>query len=146
MLLIVIIENIFCKDGLVSLVLVEAFGIWEFLSWTKRKIWKNACIETDSLLVIQGLRSLFVLPFYFGWTISECKLLLQSLHQVSIIFVKRSANLVVHSLAKAANSKSDCVLTMVNFRASTLNVLNKDFLQKKKIEYIFRILFIMYSL
>lgn len=47
-------------------------GVKEALSWVKRKKWGAVSIETDSLTVVQSIRSKAVMLSYFGDLINEC--------------------------------------------------------------------------
>ncbi|XP_060959242.1 uncharacterized protein LOC115700001 [Cannabis sativa] len=83
-----------------DLALVEAMGVREALSWLKEKMWQRVLIETDCLTVVQALCSHVKMISLFGNVINECKSVLKELRNVSIYFVKRSADMVAHSLAR----------------------------------------------
>ncbi|XP_062089022.1 uncharacterized protein LOC133795584 [Humulus lupulus] len=101
-----------CVGGLVEPDFAEALGIREALSWIKTKDWHNVEVESDSLVSIQAIRSSSVFLSYFGRIIQDCRRLLLDLiyHEVSIKFVKRSANAVTHSLAKTTSIISDRIV------------------------------------
>uniref|UniRef100_A0A803PEE1 Reverse transcriptase domain-containing protein n=1 Tax=Cannabis sativa TaxID=3483 RepID=A0A803PEE1_CANSA len=82
--------------------LVEAMGVRGALSWLKRRPRQQTFVETDCLTVVQALRSQVKMISLFGIVISECKCLLRELKNVSICFIKRSANMVAHCLARAS--------------------------------------------
>ncbi|XP_060969924.1 uncharacterized protein LOC133037116 [Cannabis sativa] len=82
--------------------LVETMGVREALSWLKRSPRQQAFVETDCLTVVQAIRSQVKMISLFGIVISECKVLIQELKNVSICFVKRSANMVAHTLPRAS--------------------------------------------
>uniref|UniRef100_A0A803QKM0 RNase H type-1 domain-containing protein n=1 Tax=Cannabis sativa TaxID=3483 RepID=A0A803QKM0_CANSA len=86
----------------VDVVVAEAIGIREVLSWLKDRQWPQVFIETDSLCVVQALHSSIHMISLFGSVIQDCKNLLASFHNVVVSFVKRSANVVAHTFAKAA--------------------------------------------
>ncbi|KAM6598072.1 hypothetical protein CsatA_008596 [Cannabis sativa] len=90
---------------------IEALGIKEALSWIKNKSWKNAELETDSLLCVQAIKSNQKMSSTFGIVIEECRLLLSLLQDVKLRFVKRSANRVAHAIARHSRFISDsCIL------------------------------------
>ncbi|XP_062080209.1 uncharacterized protein LOC133784961 [Humulus lupulus] len=101
-----------CIGGLVEPEFAEAIGIREALSWIKDKNWHKVEVESDSLVSIQAIRSPTVLLSYFGRIVHECRQLLLDLihHEMSIKFVKRSANAVAHSLARSTSIISDRVV------------------------------------
>ncbi|XP_062099964.1 uncharacterized protein LOC133805803 [Humulus lupulus] len=105
-----------CVGGLVEPVFSEALGIREALSWIKTKDWHNVEVESDSLVSIQAIRSSTVFLSYFGKIVQECRQLLLDLicHEVSIKFVKRSANAVAISdrivFGSAIPPDMNCVL------------------------------------
>uniref|UniRef100_A0A803Q0T2 Reverse transcriptase n=1 Tax=Cannabis sativa TaxID=3483 RepID=A0A803Q0T2_CANSA len=88
--------------GVVEPVLAEVLGIKEALSWVKEAKWQNVILESDCLCAVQAIRSSLDMISTFGLIVKDCKNLLASLINVSISFVKRSANLVAHSFGKAA--------------------------------------------
>uniref|UniRef100_A0A803PAP9 RNase H type-1 domain-containing protein n=1 Tax=Cannabis sativa TaxID=3483 RepID=A0A803PAP9_CANSA len=75
--------------GSISLVVVEAIGVREALSWIKDHSWLSVDLETDCLSVVQAIRSSVVMLSLFGQVVSDCKDLLSTLRNVSVYFVKR---------------------------------------------------------
>uniref|UniRef100_A0A803PEZ1 RNase H type-1 domain-containing protein n=1 Tax=Cannabis sativa TaxID=3483 RepID=A0A803PEZ1_CANSA len=112
----------FClhKDGCVQPSLVEAIGVKEALSWIKEKGWQRIILETDSLVVVQALESNVEMQSIFGSVIIDCINLLNSLVNVYVRFVKRSANNTAHCLARGACYWSDCIFVSSNV-PSTIN-------------------------
>ncbi|XP_060961055.1 uncharacterized protein LOC115724007 [Cannabis sativa] len=100
-----------CRPGLVAPEMAEVMGVREALSWIKKKSWQNIIVETDSLTVVQAIQSPLEMVPYFGSVISDCKTLLEELIGVSVLFVKWSANRVVHFLARASYSVADRIIT-----------------------------------
>uniref|UniRef100_A0A803PDJ7 RNase H type-1 domain-containing protein n=1 Tax=Cannabis sativa TaxID=3483 RepID=A0A803PDJ7_CANSA len=92
--------------------LVEAMGVKEALSWIKRNQPCQAILETDCLVFIQALRSSIEMIFMFGQVVKDCKVLLKELKSVSIFFIRRSANKVAHSFARASLFYHDCNFNM----------------------------------
>ncbi|XP_062101909.1 uncharacterized protein LOC133809260 [Humulus lupulus] len=112
-----------CKQGSMSPELAEVMGIREALSWIKQKKWSNVTIETDCLLVIQALRSNATMASYFGDIVFECKRLSQVSSNISIVFVKRSANKVAHALARASYIPADRIFKVGDIPSSIMDVL-----------------------
>ncbi|KAL8155720.1 hypothetical protein AgCh_000936 [Apium graveolens] len=91
-----------CYEGQTSSTLAAAMGIREALSWIKTARQQNVEVETDSLQIVQWIRSSYNSLSYVGRLVSECKELLAELHSQNVMlrFVKRSANRVAHFLAR----------------------------------------------
>ena len=85
---------------------VEALGVREALSWIKDRGQMKVIIETDCLRVVQAMRSRDVDFSPFGLIIQDCTFILVTLRDVKVVFVKRSANSVDHTLVRAAVSMS----------------------------------------
>ncbi|XP_030494580.2 uncharacterized protein LOC115710350 [Cannabis sativa] len=83
---------------------VEAMGIKEALSWIKANHWKGVTIESDSMLAVQAIHSTQLMTYVFGLVVNDCRILLSSLSDVYLRFVRRSANRVVHYVARHARS------------------------------------------
>ncbi|XP_060960728.1 uncharacterized protein LOC133031275 [Cannabis sativa] len=86
---------------------VEALGVKEALSWIKNKGWNTIEVETDSLLTVQAIFSTQQMSSVFGLVTNDCKTLLSSSPNTSLRFVKRSANRVVHFVARRSRFYSD---------------------------------------
>ena len=67
-----------------------------------------------------------MLTSQFGDIISECRHLLTSLQNVSLRFVKRSANLATHAIARAYCSSDDRVFFSGDFPPYISDVLLHD--------------------
>ncbi|KAM6564548.1 hypothetical protein CsatB_024546 [Cannabis sativa] len=107
--------------------LAEAIGVREALSWIKNKQWTQVTLETDCLVVVQAIRNPTRMISLFGDVIRECQNLLVVLRGVSISFVKRSANLVAHKIARAAISYPDRVFSMGDVPTDLLPCLVAEF-------------------
>lgn len=81
----------------------EAVAIKEALSWVKEKGWTRVVIESDCLAVIQAIRSNVSMISPFGQVILECRKMIRELN-IEMFFVKRSANMAAHLLARASYS------------------------------------------
>uniref|UniRef100_A0A803NTG1 Reverse transcriptase n=1 Tax=Cannabis sativa TaxID=3483 RepID=A0A803NTG1_CANSA len=115
-----------CWPGLDAPEMAEVMGVREALSWIKKKLWQSVIVETDSLIVVQAIRSPLEMVSYFGSVISDCKTLLEELSGVSVLFVKRSANSVAHFLAKASYSVADRVIRSYDVSSEFQNVILYD--------------------
>lgn len=87
--------------------MVEVMAIKEALSWMKNKTWQNIIVESDCLVAVQAVRSKVPMISPFGLIVEECRKMLQDQNTVSLSFIKRSANMVAHELARASYSFSD---------------------------------------
>lgn len=80
----------------------EAIGVREALSWIKM-LQLHHCkiqLETDSLLVVQGVKSSGVNLLEVGEVLEQCRKLLSELSETSIHFVRNRANRVAHEFAR----------------------------------------------
>ncbi|XP_030502725.2 uncharacterized protein LOC115717895 [Cannabis sativa] len=111
------------KTGSVSPELAEAMGIREALSWLKNHPFSQAIVETDSLVCAESIRSAEVFASSFGSVVNDCKKLLESLSNVSLLFVKRSANCAAHFVARHSISLAE---RMFSINSNTLNVQDKE--------------------
>ncbi|XP_074374595.1 uncharacterized protein LOC141715006 [Apium graveolens] len=85
----------------------EAMAVKEALSWIKQEGWSQVELESDSLVTVQAIRSSMVMRSAFGRIAEECRHSLRQLIKVSLNFVRRSANMVAHKLARASYLYSD---------------------------------------
>uniref|UniRef100_A0A803QQ60 RNase H type-1 domain-containing protein n=1 Tax=Cannabis sativa TaxID=3483 RepID=A0A803QQ60_CANSA len=85
---------------------MEAMGIKEALSWIKTNNWKGVMIESDNMLAVQASHSTQPMTSVFGQVVSDCRNLLSSLSNVSLRFVRRSANRAAHFVSRHAWSFS----------------------------------------
>ncbi|KAM6584214.1 hypothetical protein CsatB_011216 [Cannabis sativa] len=91
---------------------VEALGVKEALSWIKRNQPTQVILETDCLVFVQALRSSIDMISMFGQVVNDCKALLKELQNVSIFFIRRSANKVAHNFARASLFYPDCTFNL----------------------------------
>ncbi|XP_074374501.1 uncharacterized protein LOC141714903 [Apium graveolens] len=98
-----------CLQGTIAPEIAEAIEMKEALSWIKEMQYSNAEVETDSLQVVQAIRSSITSSSYWGRVVDECRSLLVSLKAKNVLlrFVKRSANRVSHYLARYSCSIAD---------------------------------------
>ncbi|KAJ8766664.1 hypothetical protein K2173_001184 [Erythroxylum novogranatense] len=82
----------------------EVLCFREALSWIKSLAFFPICMETDCQVVTQFLTSTHSFSSYFSMIINDCKSLIQELSLISFAFVRKPANQVAHTIARAANS------------------------------------------
>uniref|UniRef100_A0A803NGP8 RNase H type-1 domain-containing protein n=1 Tax=Cannabis sativa TaxID=3483 RepID=A0A803NGP8_CANSA len=100
--------------------LAETLSMREALSWLMNKNWQQVFLETDCLTVVKAIRSHVEMLSCFGIVIRDCRCLLKELKNVSLCFVKRLANMVVHSLARASICYLDRMFSLENVSAVVL--------------------------
>nr|GMD88427.1 uncharacterized protein LOC109155154 [Ipomoea batatas] len=96
-------------QGLYNAKEAEAIAVREALSWIKELNIDYVQVETDALLVIQGLQK--------NSCVSSFDLILEDIHKlashflcISFMFAKRSANSAAHLLAREAVFIADCIV------------------------------------
>lgn len=87
--------------------LAEAMAIKEALSWCITSSLGKVQIEIDTGTVVKAVHGTEQDLFIFGQIISDCQHLLSLSNELSIQYVRRSANQVAHALARASDSLSD---------------------------------------
>lgn len=115
-----------CSSGRIAPELAEAIGVKEALSWIKDRQWKSVLIETDCILIVQSLRSATPLNSYFGSVITDCLNIWSQVPTVDIVFVKRSTNKAVHSLARSSCFIADRFLLYKDLDDVTKSALFQD--------------------
>lgn len=78
----------------------------EALSWLKKMGKHQVYVELDNLNVVEAVRSKTIDDSYFGATITDCLEILKDLRSLCVYFVRRSANMAAHALARVASSMS----------------------------------------
>lgn len=111
---------------LVAPVVAEAMAFKEALSWMDNRGWHEAVIESDCLSVVQAVRSKVPMKSYFGLVIEESRNLLQRLNKITLFFVKRSANMVTHQIARELYSLSGRIIDKSFVPSSILNCIALD--------------------
>lgn len=111
--------------GLFSPKEAEAMAIREALSWMKNHKIDFLQVETDALQIVQDLKS--------SNAISACALILLDVKEmmsdfshISISFVKRSANMAAHLLARESILMSDRTVWVDNQPSFIVNALYVD--------------------
>ncbi|XP_058741230.1 uncharacterized protein LOC131613590 [Vicia villosa] len=92
--------------GSLSILETEALALKEAIQGVSSLHIDHVLFESDSQVVVYSLRSKLSGNSEFNLIISSIKLLLLDFPNFKIKFVKRQANLVAHTLAKAVNSWS----------------------------------------
>lgn len=87
--------------GMAGPELAEVMAIKESLSWAMESDVQKILNESDCLVIVQAIRNKVPMFFLVGLVIEECRELLCSQKNVSLLFIKRSANVAAHSLARA---------------------------------------------
>ncbi|XP_074347677.1 uncharacterized protein LOC141686548 [Apium graveolens] len=83
----------------------EAMGLKEALSWAQASNFRRCIFEIDSQILAVACKGRCDRS-YFDTLVLECITLFQHFDDVLVVFVRRSANLAAHLLAKAASSLS----------------------------------------
>ena len=74
----------------------------EALSWTMDMHGNLFIVESDCLAVVQLIRSAAPLRSRLGKVIEECRKEVRQCNNVTLFFIKRSANMTAHELARAS--------------------------------------------
>lgn len=90
--------------------IAEIIGIKEALSWIDGHFWSNVVMETDSLVCVQDIKNTLFMPSQFGLLVQDCRDSLKSKCNITLRFVKRSANKAAHYLARGSCFSPDHVL------------------------------------
>lgn len=112
--------------NLVTPIMAEAMAFKEALSWMEEHGWYDATVESDCLGVVQAIRSRMAMRSYFGSIVEDCRVLLQRLHNVTVFFVKRSANMVAHHLARESYYLSGRIIDGSSVPSSIQNCISMD--------------------
>ena len=78
----------------------EALGIREALSWVKNMEARTVTVESDSFVAVNAINGQNKFLLEVGHIIDHCRLMLQSLPNVSVKYIRKQANEVAHGLAK----------------------------------------------
>ncbi|XP_074356469.1 uncharacterized protein LOC141696188 [Apium graveolens] len=89
-------------DEVLDPILAESLSVKEALSWVKEWSRNVVVLESDCLVVLQLIRSATPLRSRLGMVVKECRKLVNELNNVRLYFIKRSANIVAHELARVS--------------------------------------------
>ncbi|KAL8122007.1 hypothetical protein AgCh_018659 [Apium graveolens] len=111
---------------LVAPVVAEAMAFKEALSWMDTRGWHDDIIESDCLPVIQAVGSKVPIKSYLRLVIEECRSLLLRLNKITLFFVKRSANMVAHQIARESYFLSGRIIDRSSVPTSIQNCIALD--------------------
>lgn len=83
-------------------------------------------IESDCLVMVQAIRSKVHMVSPFGLLVEDCRRLMKELNTTTLFYIKRSANMVAHELARASYSFPDRVFDRIFVRVDVQIALLKD--------------------
>ena len=106
--------------------MAEGLAIKEALSWIKSQAWQEVVIESDCLAAVQAVRSKVRMRSPYGRIIEDCRRLLENQNTVSLLFIKRSANMAAHELARVSYSFPDRVFDRSSVPIGVENALIAD--------------------
>ncbi|XP_063946052.1 uncharacterized protein LOC135151500 [Daucus carota subsp. sativus] len=86
--------------GEVSVMEAEARGVLEAIKWVEDSGIQCVIVESDSLLVVQALKSTETYQLEVGHILDEWKIKLKSRADLSVCHVKKQANRAAHLMAK----------------------------------------------
>lgn len=117
-----------CRQGNISPELAEALSIKEGPSWIKENSTQPTVVETDFLAIIQAIRCSSVTLSYLCLVVEKYKTLVFDLQsrQVTLHFVKCSANKLAHFLARQNSSIVDRTWNRRNISPEFYRVLKSD--------------------
>uniref|UniRef100_A0A803PV21 Reverse transcriptase n=1 Tax=Cannabis sativa TaxID=3483 RepID=A0A803PV21_CANSA len=111
------------KIGVVTPEIAEVIGVKEALSWIKNHDLSDVEIESDSLVVVQAINGEVQMPSQFGMIVQDCRLMISTLNNVLISFVKRSANKAAHCVARKSCFLSGCIFSELNAPSDLLSIV-----------------------
>lgn len=80
----------------------EALGLLTAVKWLQELHIQRVTIELDCKSVVDGIRGVCHSVTEFGSILSSCRNLLSLSQNYTVSFIRRQANLVAHSLARAS--------------------------------------------
>lgn len=101
------------KPEIMNPTLAEAIAVKEALSWTMEMGWSSVTIESDCLVVIQLMRSDAPMRSRLGRVIEDCREIVRY-NNVRLSFIKRSANMPAHELARVSHMYPDRIFDWRN--------------------------------
>ena len=111
---------------LVPPIVAKAMAFKEALSWMDDRGWHDTVLESDCLVMVQAIRSKVSMRSYLGLVIEDCRCTLQRLNNISLFFVKRSANMVAHQLARESYYLSGRSFDRSDVPSSILHCISLD--------------------
>ncbi|KAL1804932.1 hypothetical protein ACET3Z_028000 [Daucus carota] len=98
----------------------------EALSWSDQFQGERIIIESDCLVVVQAIRSSTPMRSHLGAIVEECRSLMKQSHKLSLSFVKPSANVVAHSLARESYNYSGRIFDRSSVPVGIQNCIDLD--------------------
>ncbi|KAL8106197.1 hypothetical protein AgCh_029847 [Apium graveolens] len=111
---------------MVSSIMAEVLAIKEALSWIKSKGCNKVVVDSDCLTAIHAIRSKTRMVSPLGQVIQSCRNMLVESNTMSLFFVKRSANMAAHELARLSCFFPDRVFDKSSIPVEIQNVLRSD--------------------
>ncbi|XP_074343069.1 uncharacterized protein LOC141680867 [Apium graveolens] len=106
--------------------IAEINGIKEALSWIDRHSWPPVVLETDSLVCVQAINSNMFMPSQFGLLVQDCQESLFSKRNITLRYVKRSANKAAHCIARDSCFYLGGVLQVEDCSAEVISIVVAD--------------------
>ncbi|XP_074352340.1 uncharacterized protein LOC141691502 [Apium graveolens] len=97
-----ILEKTRRYDEVFDPVLAKALSVKEALSWLKEWSRNTVVLESDYLAVVQLICSVTPLRSRLGKVVAECRKLINEINNVRLSFIKQSANIMAHELARVS--------------------------------------------
>ncbi|XVF58462.1 hypothetical protein PTKIN_Ptkin07bG0068800 [Pterospermum kingtungense] len=92
---------------------VEVLGLCEALNWMPFLVSFCVVFELDAKVVVDVVNGSISDLSKFGALVERCQLLLSQNHNFEVCFVRRQANVIVYSLARASNFYASPMVFMV---------------------------------
>lgn len=80
----------------------EAVGLFQALKFLQEKNFSSVDVEMDCLSVMNDVNNNTTINIEICVTFSHCKTIIAQFHSYRISYIRREANLVAHSLARAS--------------------------------------------
>ena len=106
--------------------LAEAMAVKEALSWAKEMRGRSVTVESDCLVVIQMIRSAAPMRSRVGQVIEECRKLVSDINNLKLQFVKRSANMSAHELARGSHMYPDRIFDWISVPINVKKCIQND--------------------
>ncbi|XP_074352247.1 uncharacterized protein LOC141691405 [Apium graveolens] len=114
---------------LINPMLAETMAIKKVLNWIDGTPWQRVMIKSNCLAVIQAIRCTTSMRSHFGRFVEDCRVFMQRLNNISLFFVKRSANTVAHKLARQSYIYSGRVFDRRSVPIKIKKCINLDLIQ-----------------
>ncbi|KAL8103332.1 hypothetical protein AgCh_027775 [Apium graveolens] len=112
--------------GEISPETTEALAIEEALSWIMENQWGDVQLESDCLVAVQEVKSKIHMLSPFGSVVEECRILVSNSNNINLSFVRRSAYMAAHFLAKESCSYPGRVINRSDVPIGLKDVMMHD--------------------